>query len=133
MSIIAEEEIALAMDSPAHPIEELGITRLSKSWQCGHVFCRKDISKWILEAHDSCPMCRHLLVERTPDVAPSEPDPNPDSPLRSLEQQLELHSGLLRSLNMLGSVPVSQARDVSLREADVQADEDRNQFSGMYS
>lgn len=40
VAIIAEEEIAIAMDSPAHPIEELGVTRLAKT--CGHVFCRRE-------------------------------------------------------------------------------------------
>ena len=39
-AILAEHEMAAAMDSPAHPIEELGITRLSTT--CGHIFCRKE-------------------------------------------------------------------------------------------
>ena len=30
------------MDSPAHPIEELGVTRLVRT--CGHIFCRKELS-----------------------------------------------------------------------------------------
>ncbi len=30
------------MDSPAHPIEELGVTRLAQT--CGHIFCRKELS-----------------------------------------------------------------------------------------
>lgn len=41
-AILAEEETALAMDSPAHPIEELGVTILDKPWQCSHIFCRKE-------------------------------------------------------------------------------------------
>ena len=40
--ILSEEELALAMDSPAHPIEELGIAKLAQSWQCGHLFCRRE-------------------------------------------------------------------------------------------
>jgi hypothetical protein len=40
--ILSEEEMALAMDSPAHPIEELGIAKLAQSWQCGHIFCRRE-------------------------------------------------------------------------------------------
>ncbi|KAF8975297.1 hypothetical protein BDQ17DRAFT_1224147, partial [Cyathus striatus] len=63
LAILAEEEIAVAMDSPAHPVEELGVTKLGQTWQCGHIFCRKDISKWIQDGHDSCPMCRRPLVE----------------------------------------------------------------------
>ncbi|KAG5646607.1 hypothetical protein DXG03_002911 [Asterophora parasitica] len=42
LAILAEEEMAIAMDSPAHPVEYLGVTKLSRSWQCGHVFCRKE-------------------------------------------------------------------------------------------
>ena len=40
--ILSEEELALAMDSPAHPIEELGVAKLAQSWQCGHLFCRRE-------------------------------------------------------------------------------------------
>jgi len=63
LALLAEEETAFAMESPAHPPEELGVTRLAQTWQCGHVFCRRDISKWIRDGHDSCPTCRRLLVE----------------------------------------------------------------------
>ncbi|KAJ6614282.1 hypothetical protein B0H10DRAFT_2436038 [Mycena sp. CBHHK59/15] len=48
VAVLAEEETALAMDSPAYPAEDLGVTRLAETWQCGHLFCRRDISKWIL-------------------------------------------------------------------------------------
>lgn len=63
VALIAEEEHALAMDSPAHPTENLGVTKLSKSWQCGHLFCRKDITKWIRDGNDSCPLCRQSLLD----------------------------------------------------------------------
>lgn len=39
---LAEEEMAQAMDSPAQPAEELGVTRLINT--CGHIFCRKEYS-----------------------------------------------------------------------------------------
>ncbi|KAI0632102.1 hypothetical protein C8Q77DRAFT_1158773 [Trametes polyzona] len=42
LALLAEEEMALAMDSPAHPVEELGVTRLAQT--CGHIFCRKELS-----------------------------------------------------------------------------------------
>ena len=42
LASLADEEYALVMDSPAHPIEDLGVTRLSKT--CGHAFCRKELS-----------------------------------------------------------------------------------------
>jgi hypothetical protein len=40
LAVIAEEEMADAMGSPAHASSELGVTRLHKT--CGHVFCRKE-------------------------------------------------------------------------------------------
>jgi len=60
LTILEEEERALAMESPAHPVEELGVTQLKDT--CHHIFCRKDISKWVREGHDSCPMCRRSLT-----------------------------------------------------------------------
>lgn len=39
LALLSEEETAIAMDSPAHPIEELGVTKLQR---CGHVYCRKE-------------------------------------------------------------------------------------------
>ncbi|KAH6914945.1 hypothetical protein BKA70DRAFT_1368778 [Coprinopsis sp. MPI-PUGE-AT-0042] len=63
LAILAEEEHASVMQSPAHPAEELGVTKLSKPWQCGHIFCRRDITKWIREGKDSCPMCRKTLLD----------------------------------------------------------------------
>ncbi|KAF9058150.1 hypothetical protein BJ165DRAFT_1398288 [Panaeolus papilionaceus] len=83
LAILAESEMAEAMDSPAHPIEELGVTRLSQSWQCGHMFCRRDITKWIHSGNDSCPLCRRLLVDPstlpTPTPAPAPPQPTTTS------------------------------------------------------
>lgn len=38
-AIIATEEMALAMDSPAVAVEELGVVRLPG---CQHIFCRKE-------------------------------------------------------------------------------------------
>jgi len=46
-AIIAEEEIAQAMESPAHAFEEMGVTRLwiedreEGKRGCGHLFCRR--------------------------------------------------------------------------------------------
>ncbi|KIK98001.1 hypothetical protein PAXRUDRAFT_96049, partial [Paxillus rubicundulus Ve08.2h10] len=60
LAILAEEETAHVMDSPTHPVEELGVTKLQNT--CGHIFCRKDITKWIMEGHDSCPSCRRPLL-----------------------------------------------------------------------
>lgn len=60
LAILAEEEHARAMDSPAHPVETLGVTRLNRT--CGHLFCRKDIMRWVSDGHDSCPSCRRPLL-----------------------------------------------------------------------
>ncbi|KAL5527677.1 hypothetical protein ACEPAG_6478 [Sanghuangporus baumii] len=49
--ILEAEVIALAMETPA--LWALGVTQLG----CGHIFCRKDITTWILE-NDTCPTCR---------------------------------------------------------------------------
>ena len=40
LASIAEEEMAYVMDSPAQPVEDLGVTRLAGT--CEHVFCRKE-------------------------------------------------------------------------------------------
>ena len=42
LASLAEEEMARAMDSPAQPAEDLGVTRLIDT--CGHAFCRKELS-----------------------------------------------------------------------------------------
>jgi hypothetical protein len=48
LACLAEEEIAYAMDSPAQPVEDRGVTRLAET--CGHVFCRKELSVIVLAA-----------------------------------------------------------------------------------
>jgi len=42
LAIIAEGELASVMDSPANPAEHHGVTKLSKPWQCGHMFCKRE-------------------------------------------------------------------------------------------
>ena len=73
-TLLAEEEMALAMESPAHAVEDLGVTRLAEQWQCGHYFCRRDISRWIREGNRTCPICRKAMAK--PD--PSQPQPRSD-------------------------------------------------------
>lgn len=41
LATLAEEEVGHAMDSPAHPVDELGVTKLQNT--CGHIFCRKEL------------------------------------------------------------------------------------------
>jgi len=62
LASLAEEEMAQAMDSPAQPAEDLGVTRLIDT--CGHVFCRKDLLSWIRDGNASCPLCRALFIKR---------------------------------------------------------------------
>ncbi|KAJ3529844.1 hypothetical protein NM688_g7794 [Phlebia brevispora] len=55
LAILAEEETAIAMDSPAHPIEELGVTRLSAT-----------IRNWLSQGRNSCPTCRRRIIASIP-------------------------------------------------------------------
>jgi len=56
LSCIALEEMADVMETPAMSLYDHGVTKLP---QCGHIFCRKDLSKWIISAKkDTCPTCR---------------------------------------------------------------------------
>jgi hypothetical protein len=50
LASLAVEETADAMESPAQPVDDLGVTRLADT--CGHVFCRKELS--------ACSSCRTL-------------------------------------------------------------------------
>jgi len=61
LASIAEEETAYVMDSPAQPVEDLGVTRLAGT--CEHVFCRKDLLAWIRDRNTTCPLCRTRLIE----------------------------------------------------------------------
>lgn len=97
LSILAEEEMAYAVDSPAHPVEELGITWLERT--CKHLFCRKDITKWISTQHDSCPMCRTALVPpSSADTRPidSIPDREISDSLLMIEESIVGHLEELR-------------------------------------
>lgn len=49
LAVLAEEEMAHAMDSPAHASADLGVTRIAGT--CGHLFCRKELSS-LLEPPD---------------------------------------------------------------------------------
>ncbi|TEB30239.1 hypothetical protein FA13DRAFT_1814876 [Coprinellus micaceus] len=71
LAVLAEEEMAEAMESPTHSQNELGVNQLDKPHQCGHIFCRRDIVKWISEGKDTCPICRKNLLP--PDFQPAKP------------------------------------------------------------
>ncbi|KAK7049555.1 hypothetical protein VNI00_005586 [Paramarasmius palmivorus] len=138
LAIIAEEEMAIAMDSPAHPIEELGVTRLSQPWQCGHIFCRKDISRWILDGHDSCPTCRRRLVESRNE--PEGPDEHPGDAYTPADfaSILELLSNRTDRSTEDGSDTAHSQRDpfsfiFGMGPGRARSDDSRNEYSSMYS
>ncbi|KZT29321.1 hypothetical protein NEOLEDRAFT_591020 [Neolentinus lepideus HHB14362 ss-1] len=124
-ALLAEEETAFAMDSPAYSSKDLGVTKLVQT--CGHVFCRKDISKWIVAGNDSCPLCRRALLQR-PDRATSGTDETAteerqDAPPFIPETTQELLERLFRQGNMFVDNTGGRRRD----------DPDTREFSGMYS
>ncbi|KAF8842312.1 hypothetical protein BDN67DRAFT_966086 [Paxillus ammoniavirescens] len=138
LAILAEEETAHAMDSPAHPVEELGVTKLQNT--CGHIFCRKDITKWIMEGHDSCPSCRRPLLtdaERQDNAAlpPSQVDSSsgagwarhwpPESNMVARDPRLLTQLPIL-SLNPLHALGAG-------RPDHADNTHNRNEFAGMYS
>jgi len=94
-AILADHETAAAIDTPARPVEELGITKLSKT--CGHIFCRKDIMTWVTTNHRTCPTCRTPLITE-PDNRPMEEisDREVTNTLEMIEQLLQSHLEDLR-------------------------------------
>ncbi|KLO14959.1 hypothetical protein SCHPADRAFT_939094 [Schizopora paradoxa] len=70
-AILAEAELASALDTPAVAAQHLGVTRLAET--CGHVFCRKDITTWI-ERNDRCPSCRTPFYEGPESIGTGAPN-----------------------------------------------------------
>jgi len=160
-AIIAEEEMALVMESPAHAFEEMGVTRLwiesrdQSDKGCGHLFCRRCISKWIGGGHDSCPMCRHLLIPSsaassgTPEPATAPLNPADEAALGQLQHQMRALRAMLAGSNL----PQAPSGADGAEEGDSgrarnlqnllggtldqfrgrQRENDRNEYAGMYS
>jgi len=154
-AIIAEEEMSQAMDSPAHAFEEMGVTRVwfadrdEGKRGCGHVFCRRCLSKWIGGGHDTCPSCRHALLPESPPnaAATTATDPNPsnaeeEAALRQFQEQMRSLRTVLESTSaqnpdferqfsqMFGAQGVFGRPQAG---ATLERDDDRSDFSGMYS
>ncbi|KDR74463.1 hypothetical protein GALMADRAFT_250427 [Galerina marginata CBS 339.88] len=153
--------MALVMDTPAHPVEELGVTKLDKTWQCGHMFCRRDISKWIGSGHDSCPMCRRPLLEAQPDAQPNADadDQTPQAqeappPAAAAAQHARAYADFARGMMELqramsadgetipegllfeqfsGSFPGAGTGIAVDSSREEREEGDRREFSGMYS
>ncbi|KAI5124963.1 hypothetical protein M0805_007389 [Coniferiporia weirii] len=144
LAVLASEEMAHAMDSPANAIEDLGVTRLANT--CGHLFCRKDITVWISQ-NDSCPTCRRPFIVRPELADAAEPD---QSDVRDPRYRFDIGISDMRSVSNLFQSPafLAAARAMQGYEgeaADRVEDRDRNrnhhngqddgrdEFVGLYS
>ncbi|OJT15271.1 hypothetical protein TRAPUB_8193 [Trametes pubescens] len=143
LALLSEEEMALAMDSPAHPVEELGVTQLPPP--CGHVFCRKDIRGWLYQGNTTCPTCRR------PFIAPgSDEDASVSREAALLDDLLsgalarpirfdehfpfDVFPGMQGRPRDSAQQPVDDSRGPDEpREAHFDYDDDRSAYSGMYS
>ncbi|TFK75951.1 hypothetical protein BDN72DRAFT_831383 [Pluteus cervinus] len=133
-SLLAEEEMALAMDSPAHPIEELGVTILDKPWQCSHIFCRKDIRKWVKDGNNSCPVCRRNLLQLPEDASDTSSNRQEDD--RALLERLffQQFSSVPGGPALQGGLPADFAGIIGHNPQPAQRDDDDSHgYSAMYS
>nr|QIE48590.1 hypothetical protein [Trametes gibbosa] len=145
LALLAEEETALAMDSPAHPVEELGITRLAQT--CGHIFCRKDIRGWLYQGNTTCPTCRRPFITLAPEDTGTGVDADAagqaalfddliTAALATPPQFDEYHPifGSPQGPRRENLEDAAQpAHDQQQRDAHFDYDDDRSAFSGMYS
>ncbi|KAG2152191.1 hypothetical protein BD769DRAFT_25423 [Suillus cothurnatus] len=129
LAILAEEEMALVMDSPAHPVEELGVTRLHET--CGHMFCRRDITKWIRDGRESCPTCRRAFLTTTAhsDQRETEETSLPDD----FTEWIVESSMVARESGGAGLLPILSVPSMAMGYPAAQQRESLDEFSGMYS
>lgn len=130
LAILAEEETALVMDSPAHPVEELGVTRLHET--CGHMFCRRDITKWIREGRESCPTCRRAFLTNAAnsDQRGTEEPSLPDD----FTEWIVESSMVARESDSAGLLPILAVPSMAMGgHPSAQQRESRDEYSGMYS
>ncbi|KAF8314540.1 hypothetical protein DL93DRAFT_2080214, partial [Clavulina sp. PMI_390] len=153
LSCLALEEMAYAMDSPALSPYEHGVTKLST---CGHIFCRKDISKWIISARkDTCPTCR-TPIGLPPRSSSDSSSPLPTSGTPSTRSGPRSQNGTspapafptvegdFVNFNIPGMGRQQQAELMAqltaqlrgeggnMGESPYQYDDDRSEFAGMY-
>lgn len=131
LAILAEEEMALVMDSPAHPVEELGVTRLHET--CGHMFCRRDITKWIRDGRESCPTCRRAFL--TTGAGDSDRRETEETSLPDDFTEWIVESSMVaRESNGAGLLPILGVPSMAMGgHPSAQQRESRDEFSGMYS
>ncbi|KAH8830813.1 hypothetical protein DL96DRAFT_976035 [Flagelloscypha sp. PMI_526] len=115
LAILAEEDTVMAMDSPAYPVEYSGVTKLSQEGQCNHIFCRRDILKWIEDSHNSCPLCRQPLLKK-PESTNSEPMPDSERDgAAALQETLEETLNAANANNNTETDPATRFRETMER------------------
>ncbi|OAX41336.1 hypothetical protein K503DRAFT_685615 [Rhizopogon vinicolor AM-OR11-026] len=141
LAILAEEEMALVMDSPAHPVEELGVTRLHET--CGHLFCRRELSprsivKWIQDGRDSCPTCRRPYITADEQHGIEQPpvdDDLDDSSFPWIIERSMVRQGIETVITESGNadlLPVLVVPSAAMG-SNLSAHRAAAEFSGMYS
>ncbi|KAH9922776.1 uncharacterized protein BXZ73DRAFT_51216 [Epithele typhae] len=142
LAILSEEEMASVMDSPAHPVEELGVTRLAQT--CGHIFCRKDIRGWLFQGNTTCPTCRTPFIE--PPAAStassdggeggatgSGPGLGAMPPEASLAAFMDLQYDIAHAFGVMHPDGRAGGREAGGESTRADYDDDRSEFSSMYS
>ncbi|KZT73785.1 hypothetical protein DAEQUDRAFT_754224 [Daedalea quercina L-15889] len=140
-AILNEEEMALALDTPAHPVEQLGVTRFKDT--CGHIFCRKDALSWVNQGRTTCPTCRRPYIDlpNAPEIPQFIPGESPGFVRRedgSMHFDISEYATAAASVMLPG---IHSLRDQGIdpeallaQVQEAQRREDREQeFSGMYS
>ncbi|KAL5507964.1 hypothetical protein ACEPAH_5582 [Sanghuangporus vaninii] len=138
LAILASEEMASAMESPALSVEDLGVTRLAET--CGHVFCRKDITTWIRQ-HDTCPTCRRPFITRSTNASNDEATGNGEGSPRTFDFDLSIlpeelvdEEMLTHLLEFAVPIPRETSDGQTRRTREAQTNEENvNEFVGMYS
>jgi len=109
---------------------------------CGHLFCRRCLSKWIGGGHDTCPACRHALLPEGTAEAAASVNTEEEAALRQFQEQMRSMRAVLESTSAQNPDFERQFSQMfgaqgmfgrSQAGASSQRDDDRSDFSGMYS
>jgi len=128
---IAEEEHAQAMDSPALPIDDMGVTQLKET--CGHIFCRKDILTWVRGGHPSCPLCRTSFIKSsTPNHDTDGQQVSDDEFNEAMSRIMDAYREERQSTHSIPSTVPVGTNPFQIPELE-EPEEDRHEYSSMYS
>jgi len=130
LAILAEEETASAMESPALFTGELGVTKLNQPWQCGHLFCRRDITKWLKTGKLTCPMCRKSLVEPGSQAEQTQAQ---ESELPGWSDAEFRPGAIIDFRRMFSRVADATSNRASDHQSSEESRESHNDYAGMYS